>query len=59
MGCWVRKSLGVLFFSAKLSYEEDFFERISRILYFFVMFWHSIRNVVIVSVSGQPRLAVC
>ena len=36
-------------FSAKLRYEEDFFERISRILYFFVMFWRSNRNVVIVS----------
>ena len=31
-------------FSAKLRYEEDFFERIFRILYFFVMFWHSNRH---------------
>ena len=44
-------------FSAKLRYEEDFFERISRILNFFVMFWCSIRNVVIVSI--QPCLAPC
>jgi hypothetical protein len=42
-------------FSAKLRYEEDFFERISRILYFFVMFWRSIRNVVIVK-NKTPRL---
>jgi hypothetical protein len=34
-------------FPAKLRYEEDLFERISRILYFFVMFWRSNRNVVI------------
>jgi hypothetical protein len=46
-------------FSAKLRYEEYFFERISRILYFFVMFWRSIRNVVIVSVSRQLCLAPC
>ena len=44
-------------FSAKLRYKEDFLERISRILYFFAMFWRSNRNVVIV--SGQPRLALC
>ena len=44
-------------FFAKQRYEEDFFERISRILYFFVMCWRSNRNVVIV--SGQPHLAPC
>ena len=41
-------------FSTKLRYEEDFFERISRILNFFIMFWRSNRNVVIV--SGQSTV---
>ena len=41
-------------FSSKLRYEKDFFERISRILNFFVMFWRSNRNVVIGS-----GLALC